>query len=368
MTAPRHQQASDIVKGVPWCARVISRRLNMAASLPAGARPLAARAYVFMDAAGASCVAIACECRTLRNPDACALRRGGRTRAPRYCVATSARCLRHEYVCAARPPRNQTPTIRITPAPLARACTRRRPRHAQMIFITGDDTMQLKRNMMTLALISAGIGFATCANVAFAASAPASGAQDQTQPQPQDQTSTTTTDQNAAAKKKKEKKETKEYTKLQTVQVNGFISSIENSTALKRNADTIVEAVSAEQIGKLPGVSIADALGRLPGLAVQTVDGRPQVLSIHGLGPDFSTALVNGGQQVSTSNNRDVQFDQYPASWFDNVVVHLSPEADLIGQGLSGTVDMHTIRPLEKSGPEAAVNAKYIWNDMSQLA
>src|SRR6185437_10003336 len=117
---------------------------------------------------------------------------------------------------------------------------------------TGDDTMQLKRNMMTLALISAGIGFATCANVAFAASAPASGAQDQTQLQPQDQTSTTTTDQNAAAKKKKEKKETKEYTKLQTVQVNGFISSIENSTALKRNADTIVEAVSAEQIGKLP--------------------------------------------------------------------------------------------------------------------
>src|SRR6185437_12573707 len=185
---------------------------------------------------------------------------------------------------------------------------------------------------------------------------------DQTQPQPQDQTSTTTTDQNAAAKKKKEKKETKEYTKLQTVQVNGFISSIENSTALKRNADTIVEAVSAEQIGKLPGVSIADALGRLPGLAVQTVDGRPQVLSIHGLCPDFSTALVNGGQQVSTSNNRDVQFDQYPASWFDNVVVHLSPEADLIGQGLAGTVDMHTIRPLDKPGPVAAVNARYIWN------
>jgi len=135
--------------------------------------------------------------------------------------------------------------------------------------------MQLKRNMMTLALISAGIGFATCANVAFAASAPASGAQDQIQSQT-DQSSTNAqqTDQKGS-KKETKKKETKkpQYTKLQTVQVNGFVSSIENSTALKRNANTIVEAVSAEQIGKLPGVSIADALGRLPGLAVQTVDG-----------------------------------------------------------------------------------------------
>lgn len=229
--------------------------------------------------------------------------------------------------------------------------------------------MHLKRNVMTLAMLSAGIGLATCANIAFAASAPANGAQGQPQSQT-DQSASSTNAQQSADQGKKKKKEAKkqQYTQLQTVQVNGFISSIENSTALKRNANTIVEAVSAEQIGKLPGVSIADALGRLPGLAVQTVDGRPQVLSIHGLGPDFSTALVNGGQQVSTSNNRDVQFDQYPSSWFDNVVVHLSPEADLIGQGLAGTVDMHTIRPLDKPAPVAAINARYIWNGMSQLA
>ncbi|HJU25461.1 MAG TPA: TonB-dependent receptor plug domain-containing protein, partial [Rhodanobacteraceae bacterium] len=225
--------------------------------------------------------------------------------------------------------------------------------------------MQPKRKVLTLALLSAGIGLATCSNFAFAASGAANGAQDQTQAQ----TQPPGTDQNAKNKKKNGETTRKQQPEqLQVVQVNGFVSSIENSTALKRNASTIVEAVSAEQIGKLPGVSIADALGRLPGIAVQTVDGRPQVLSIHGLGPDFSTALVNGGQQVSTSNNRDVQFDQYPSSWFDNVVVHLSPEADLIGQGLAGTVDMHTIRPLDKSAPVAAINARYIWNGMSQLA
>ncbi|RCS30335.1 TonB-dependent receptor [Rhodanobacter denitrificans] len=220
--------------------------------------------------------------------------------------------------------------------------------------------MVLKHNVLAMAIASVCLGM--CAT-AYAATAPLSGQQQSTQDQAP-AASTDKADQNSkdADGKRKSQKQ------LQSVEVNGFISSIENSTALKKNADSIVEAVSAEQVGKLPGTSIADTLGRLPGLAVQTLNGRPQVLTIHGLGPDFSTALINGGQQVSTSNNRDVQFDQYPSSWFDNVVVHLSPQADLIGQGLSGTVDMHTIRPLDKSGPEAAVNAKYIWNSMSELA
>ncbi|MFI4957614.1 MAG: TonB-dependent receptor [Lysobacterales bacterium] len=232
--------------------------------------------------------------------------------------------------------------------------------------------MIFKRNVLALALAS--VGF--CATSAAYAATPLNDqptnpqTASQNAPAGQDTSSQAQPSQNGKTSDKnaKTKQEKLDAKKMATVEVSGFISSIENSTALKKNASTIVEAVSAEQVGKLPGVSIADTLGRLPGLAVQTLDGRPQVLTIHGLGPDFSTALINGGQQVSTSNNRDVQFDQYPSSWFDNVVVHMSPEADIIGQGLSGTVDMHTIRPLEKSGPEAAVNAKYIWNDMSQLA
>ena len=218
--------------------------------------------------------------------------------------------------------------------------------------------MLMKHKLLAMAIASACFG--TCA-VASAATAPAPAAQQQDNQQSTSDQATSTNPLSPRDKKEKAKQ-------MQGVQVNGFVSSIENSTALKKNADSIVEAVSAEQVGKLPGTSIADTLGRLPGLAVQTLNGRPQVLTIHGLGPDFSTALINGGQQVSTTNNRDVAFDQYPSSWFDNVVVHLSPQADLIGQGLTGTVDMHTIRPLEKSGPEAAVNAKYTWNSMSELA
>ncbi|MDI3261456.1 MAG: TonB-dependent receptor [Fulvimonas sp.] len=218
-----------------------------------------------------------------------------------------------------------------------------------------------ERNVLAFAVAAClglvGPGTAVAATATAQQTTPADARQDTSSEAKQDKTDT---EQSRQAKR--------EEKKMAAVEVNGFVSSIENSTALKRNADNIVEAVSAEQIGKLPGVSIADTLGRLPGLAVQTLNGRPQVVSIHGLGPDFSTALVNGSQQVSTSNNRDVQFDQYPSSWFDNVVVHLSPEANLIGQGLAGTVDMRTIRPLEKDKPESAINAHYIWDSQSQIA
>jgi iron complex outermembrane receptor protein len=125
--------------------------------------------------------------------------------------------------------------------------------------------------------------------------------------------------------------------------------------------------VSAQEIGQLPGTSIADALGRLPGLAVQMFNGRPQQISIHGLSADFDVTQVDGSIQPSTSNNRDVELDQYPASWFNTIVVHMSPSADLVDQGIAGTIDMKTMRPLDQSGPVAHLNANYQFLEPGQV-
>ncbi len=154
---------------------------------------------------------------------------------------------------------------------------------------------------------------------------------------------------------------------LHQVVVNGFISSLQNAIAIQKNANSIVEAVSSQQIGQLPGTSIADALGRLPGLAVQTVNGRPQELTIHGMSSDFISTQVDGTIQPSTANNRDVQLDQYPPSWFTAVIVHFSPSADMIDPGIAGTVDMKTMRPLSQSKPVATINANYQWITPNQV-
>ncbi len=226
--------------------------------------------------------------------------------------------------------------------------------------------IQLKRNVLAMALAST-LGVAAY-GVAHAAPAPQRGAGGGAAAPQADTAQNSQQGTTATSSRKAKEEEAKKAKQLGVVSVTGYVSSITNSTAIKRYSSEIVEAVSAEQIGKLPGVSIADTLGRLPGLAVQTLNGRPQVVSIHGFGPDFSTALVNGNEQVSTGNNRGVQYDQYPASWFKSVVVYLTPSASLMGQGLAGTVDLQTIRPLDETHRILAGNARYVWNDQSTLS
>ena len=155
--------------------------------------------------------------------------------------------------------------------------------------------------------------------------------------------------------------------KMDVVEVRGFRQAVETAIAVKRDNSSIVEVISAEDIGKLPDVSIGEALARLPGVAAQRVDGRAQVISIRGLGPDFSTTLLNGREQVTTGDNRGVEFDQYPAELLGGVVVYKTPDANLVGQGLSGTVDLRTIRPLEHGRQTLAVNARYEVNDDSSF-
>lgn len=158
-----------------------------------------------------------------------------------------------------------------------------------------------------------------------------------------------------------------EETLMEEVVVTGLRKSLENSMALKKDSQMIVEAVSAEDIGKLPDMSITDSLARLPGLTAQRLNGRSQVISVRGLAPDFTTALLNGREQVTVGDNRGIEFDQYPSELLSSVVVYKTPDASLIGQGLAGTADMLTIRPLEHGRQDIVLNARYEWTQFDAL-
>jgi len=222
-----------------------------------------------------------------------------------------------------------------------------------------------KRNIIEMAVATAIFG--ACAAVAMPAShaaQPASAASDAASDNG-GQVTPTAADQDQ--KKSKSKSQVANANLLQPVVISGFVSSLQNSIAIQKNSDSIDEAVSAQEIGQLPGTSIADSLGRLPGLAVQYFNGRPQQISIHGLSADFDITQVNESIQPSTSNNRDVELDQYPASWFNTIIVHMSPSADLIDQGIAGTIDMKTMRPLDQNGPVAHLNANYQFIEPNQV-
>ena len=135
-------------------------------------------------------------------------------------------------------------------------------------------------------------------------------------------------------------------TTLDTVSVTGIRRAIATSIEAKSESTSIVEAISAEDIGKLPDISIADSISRLPGLTAQRLDGRGQVIHIRGMSEQFAGTLLNGREQVTTGDNRGVELDQYPSELINGVTVYKTPDASLIGQGISGTIDLQSIRPL----------------------
>lgn len=150
---------------------------------------------------------------------------------------------------------------------------------------------------------------------------------------------------------------------LEEIVVTGIRRGLMDSIAMKRDSSSVIEAISAEDIGKLPGTSIADSLSRLPGVTTQRISGRPSVVSIRGLGPNLTATTLNGRAQVSTNDNRAVEFDQYPQQLLKAVQVYKTPNATLTNQGLAGTVNMDTISPLEHGERTISVNVRGEYND-----
>jgi iron complex outermembrane recepter protein len=145
---------------------------------------------------------------------------------------------------------------------------------------------------------------------------------------------------------------------LEEITVTGIRAGIATAISMKEQSNDIIEAISAEDLGKLPDLSIADSLARLPGLAAQRTDGRSNFISIRGFAADFSGTTLMGREQASSGENRGVEFDQYPAELMNAVQVYKTPDASLIGQGLAGTVNLETIKPLASNEFHMALNVR----------
>lgn len=138
---------------------------------------------------------------------------------------------------------------------------------------------------------------------------------------------------------------------IEEVVVTGFRQSVLNALDAKRNSDTVIEAISADDIGGLPDVSIADSLSRLPGVTSVRTGGQASELNIRGMSGDFVFATMNGREQVSTSTGpiagRKIEFDVYPSELISQAAVYKSPKASLIEGGVAGSIELTTVNPLK---------------------
>ncbi|WP_339618119.1 TonB-dependent receptor [uncultured Gilvimarinus sp.] len=150
---------------------------------------------------------------------------------------------------------------------------------------------------------------------------------------------------------------------LEEVVVTGIRASLINSMAIKEDASSIVEAISPEDIGKLPDTSIAESLARLPGLAGERRDGRTSGISVRGFNENYVATTMNGRELLGIGDNRGVEYDLYPSEIVSGAVVYKTPDASLINQGLGGIVDLRTRRPLE-SDRIISFNGSYEMNGL----
>ena len=145
-----------------------------------------------------------------------------------------------------------------------------------------------------------------------------------------------------------------------TVQVTGIRRGIEAAISIKKNSTSIVEAVSAEDIGKLPDQSVAESIARLPGVSAQRgrSSGKASDISVRGLSPSFNGTLLNGREMASTGNARSPEFDLFPAELMGSIVIYKTPDASVVGQGLASTIDLRTVQPLDFGKRTVAVSYK----------
>jgi iron complex outermembrane receptor protein len=135
--------------------------------------------------------------------------------------------------------------------------------------------------------------------------------------------------------------------KVEIIEVKGIRGSLIRAQAEKMGNSSIVESISAEDIGKLPDSSIAESLSRLPGLSGERVGGRTSGISVRGFKEDFTGTSLNGRELIGIGDNRGVEYDLYPSEIMTGATIFKTTDATLMVQGIGGTVDLRTVRPLQ---------------------
>lgn len=206
--------------------------------------------------------------------------------------------------------------------------------------------MILKRNLLVMALASAGL------TMAFGVQAATDNTGAQTTPGTSQQASTASNDNgngSTAQATTNPKSQAQLAKSLSTVTVTGFSSSVEKSIDYQRYADTIQSVVTAADIGGLPDQSIADSLTHLPGVSAERIAGQASQINIRGLSGDFILTTLDGREQPSTSGTNYIEFDQYPSELINMATVYKTSQASLIEGGVAGTIALQTANPLDNT-------------------
>jgi iron complex outermembrane receptor protein len=188
--------------------------------------------------------------------------------------------------------------------------------------------------------------------------------------QAQDATQTNSSSNNTQSTNPQQQANPSQAKQLEAVTVVGIRASLQQSLETKRNADAIVDAITAEDIGKFPATNVAEALAQIPGVTLDRLFGATQRVSIDGIDPSLNLAFLDGHPVSQAmwlygdSPNRGFNYSLLPPEILGSLEVYKSPEARLPEGSLGGTVIMHTVQPLDVPSNTLTGSFGVNYNDM----
>jgi len=166
-----------------------------------------------------------------------------------------------------------------------------------------------------------------------------------------------------------------EGSSIDEVVVTGIRGSLERAMDTKRDASGVVDAISAEDMGKFPDTNLAESLQRISGVSINRVNGEGSEVTVRGFGGGFNLVTLNGRQmpsanvgtitgnpldQGASGSSRSFDFSNLASEGVRGLQVYKTGRASVATGGVGATINVETIRPLESGGTQASVGVKAV--------
>jgi iron complex outermembrane recepter protein len=163
---------------------------------------------------------------------------------------------------------------------------------------------------------------------------------------------------------------------LTEIVVTGYRSSLEQAINLKRDMNSEIDTILAEDIGKFPDQNLAESLQRIPGVAITREEGEGRQITVRGLGPQYTRVRINGMEALTTTGGPDNEggvnrtrafdFNIFSSDLFNSLTVRKTSEASVDEGSIGATVDLNTAHPLDYGKFVLITQAKANYNDLSK--
>lgn len=149
---------------------------------------------------------------------------------------------------------------------------------------------------------------------------------------------------------------------VEVIQVKGIRGSLIRSMDLKRSSSGVVDAISAEEMGKFPDTNLAESLGRITGVSISRSNGEGSQITVRGFGPEFNLVTLNGRQMPGTGFTRSFSFENLSSEGVSALEIQKTARAEVPTGGLGATVNIVTVKPLNSPGTNFSLMGKGIYD------